>query len=35
MKSGDEYSDSLYHELIQQDVVRDKIKDEDSEFYFD
>ena len=35
MKSNDEYSDSLYHELIQQDVVRDKIKDEDSEFYFD
>ena len=35
MKSGDEYSDSLYHELIQRDVVRDKIKDEDSEFYFD
>ena len=35
MKSGDEYSDSLYDELIQRDVVRDKIKDEDSEFYFD
>jgi len=35
MKSNDEYSDSLYHELIQRDVVRDKIKDEDSEFYFD
>ena len=35
MKSNDEYSDSLYDELIQRDVVRDKIKDEDSEFYFD
>ena len=35
MKSNDEYSDSLYHELIQKDVVRDKITNEDSEFYFD
>ena len=35
MKSNDEYSDSLYDELIQQDVIRDKITDEDSEIYFD
>ena len=35
MKSNDGYSDSLYDELIQQDVIRDKITDEDSEIYFD
>ncbi len=35
MKSNDEYSDSLYDELIQKDVVRDKIADEDWDIHFD
>jgi hypothetical protein len=35
MKSNDEYSDSLYDELIQKDVVRDKITDEDWDIHFD
>jgi hypothetical protein len=33
--TNDEYSDSLYDELIQKDVVRDKITDEDWDIHFD
>ena len=32
---NDEYYSSLYDELIQSDVVREKITDEDSEILFD
>ena len=33
--TNDEYYTSLYDELNQADVVREKITDEDSEIYFD